>query len=171
MSAIMHNPLLGRSAPAVTPVRMGGSTGHVGEFGPTRLNPDGSPHIHKGLDLLAMPAWPVFATHDGIVTVSGWENERDAAQGYGQRIKVESGGRMLRTVYAHLSVLFARVGSRVSSGTVLGLTGRTGNVGTDPSIPTHLHFEVHRGDGTGDLWIPIDPARWLMGQEPEISVA
>ena len=157
------NPLLGRSAPALTPIRAGGATGRVGSFGPTRKNSDGSPHQHNGTDLLAMIGWPVFAAHKGLVTVAGWENDANPLQGYGRRVKIEATeeGR-IRTVYAHLSLITVKPMDFVLPGSLIGLAGRSGNVGTDDAIPTHLHFEVHRGDGPG-TWTPIDPELWIMG--------
>lgn len=162
MSVIQPNPLLGRVAPAVTPVRTGGVTGLVGSFGPTRRNADGSVHEHKGIDLLSPLGWPVWAVHEGVVILAGWENENDSLQGYGKRVWVESSMRTLKTVYAHLSAIRVKVGDHVGKETILGTTGRTGNVGQQMSVPTHLHFETLVGDGKGN-WTPVDPEKWLMG--------
>jgi murein DD-endopeptidase MepM/ murein hydrolase activator NlpD len=160
--SVHPNPLLGRIAPSLTPIRTGGETGLVGSFGPTRRNSDGSVKQHKGLDLLCHVGWFVFACHDGTVSVAGWENDNDMNQGYGRRVKIESGGGKLRTVYAHLSEIVVKVGRRVTAGDVIGKAGRTGNVGDRLAIPTHLHFETHIGNGN-DEWTPVDPAAWIMG--------
>lgn len=150
---IIHNPLLGRHAPAITPIRRGGSTGRIGEFGPTRVNADGSPKLHKGIDLLCCEAWPVFAAHSGAVTRAGWENPADPHQGYGQRIWLAAQDGGVKTVYAHLSKILVTTGQAVQAGDLIGLAGRTGNISGD--TPTHLHFEVHAPE-------PQDPAPMLV---------
>lgn len=147
------NPLLGRSAPAVTPIRRGGVTGRVGEFGLTRVSSSGQPKMHKGIDLLCPESWPVFAAHAGTVERAGYENPAKPSQGYGLRIWVRSADGAVATVYAHLSKLLVSPFDTVEAGQLIGLTGRSGNVGD--GTPTHLHFEVHAPD-------PVDPARVLV---------
>lgn len=155
------NPLLGRHAPAVTPIRRGGSTGRVGEFGPTRVNADGSLKLHKGIDLLCPEAWPVFAAHAGVVTRAGWEDPDDdpndpkdgPRQGYGLRVWIAAADGSVKSVYAHLSKILVTTGHPVQAGDLIGLAGRTGNISAD--TPTHLHFEVHAPD-------PQDPAPMLV---------
>jgi murein DD-endopeptidase MepM/ murein hydrolase activator NlpD len=117
---------------------------------------------HKGIDLLCPLGWFVFAVHAGVVSVAGWENENDMNQGYGKRIKIESGAKSFRTVYAHLAEITVKVGQRVATGDIIGKAGRTGNVGDKLSIPTHCHFEAQLGDGNGN-WTPVDPEKWIMG--------
>lgn len=144
----MIHPLLGRASPhGGTPIRKGGATGKVGSFGLTRIGPDGKPKEHKGIDLLAVPGWPVFATHSGHVIKAGWENPDDPAQGYGLRVTLALPGT-IETRYAHLSELFVVEGGSIMEGTVLGLVGRTGNISIE--TPTHLHFEVRQP-------APVDP--------------
>ena len=150
------NPLLGRTVDAVTPIRTGGVTGRIGEFGWTRRDPTGAPKQHKGLDLLAPEAWPVFAAHAGVVERAGWENDDDPNQGYGQRVWLAGAG--IRSVYAHLSKILVAVGASVAEGALIGLVGRTGNIAGSKGIPTHLHFEVHL-NGT-----VTDPHEWLTGE-------
>lgn len=157
------NPLLGRSFVGITPLRVGGATGRIGEFGMTRRDGAGNPKKHNGLDLRALEGWPVFAAHDGVVTRAGWQNAADPDEGFGQRIYLEGKAYQMRTVYAHLLAIFAKTGQAVKAGERIGFLGRTGNVGDDEDkVPTHLHFEVHQGDGRGTVWVPIDPAGWLL---------
>ena len=54
--------------------------------------------------------------------------------------------------YAHMSVIAASVGQRVSGGQTIGYVGSTGH-----STGPHLHFEV-RHFGT-----PVDPTPYLLG--------
>jgi murein DD-endopeptidase MepM/ murein hydrolase activator NlpD len=140
---------------------MGGATGRVGEFGLTRVDSTGRAKAHNGLDLLCTVAWPVFAAHKGVIEVAGWENQGHHEQGYGQRVKVR--GKEFRTVYAHLGSIEVKGGETVEEGQIIGIAGRSGNVGDNPAIPTHLHFEVQVVVGVD--WQPIDPALWLMGKD------
>jgi murein DD-endopeptidase MepM/ murein hydrolase activator NlpD len=142
---------------------MGGASGRIGEFGPTRFYADGRPKLHKGVDLLCVFGWPVFAVQDGVAVAAGWENEADTSQGYGRRVRIESGGGMLVTVYAHLASINVKQGHRVARGDVIGTAGRSGNVGTDMvAVPTHLHFEVWVGEASGAT-DPVDPELWFLG--------
>lgn len=84
---------------------------------------------HLGVDFGAPTGTPVRSVGDGVVTFSGWQN------GYGNVVHIEhSGGRS--TVYAHLSRIDARRGTRVEQGQLIGAVGATGWA-TGP----HLHFE------------------------------
>lgn len=58
--------------------------------------------------------------------------------GYGNVVWLDHGGSVL-TVYAHLSQIRVRVGSLIRGGTIVGLSGASGDT-TGP----HLHFEVWR---------------------------
>jgi murein DD-endopeptidase MepM/ murein hydrolase activator NlpD len=146
----MIHPLLGRTARSAYEllIRTGGATGRVGFYGLTRTNRDGSPKMHKGLDLLCVERQPIYAAHVGRIDRAGWENPRDQSQGYGQRLWLVDGD--CRTCYAHLdTILVSKPGTHVEAGQLIALAGRTGNLGT--GIPTHLHFEVHGLTG------PVDP--------------
>lgn len=101
---------------------------------------------HTGLDLTAGYGTPVKAVHSGTVTFAGW----DGAYGYKIEITHPDG---TETWYAHMSSL-AVSGGGVSTGTVIGYVGSTGN-----SYGNHLHLEVHGGDGS-----EMDPYAWLQGK-------
>lgn len=108
--------------------------------------------MHRGMDI-ANGRVPIYgqnivAAADGVVIAAnatsrygtGW------SYGYGYSCIIDHGtdsrGRKIHTLYAHCSVMNARVGQRVVGGqTVIGKAGDTGDV-TGP----HLHFEV-RVDG------------------------
>lgn len=103
---------------------------------------------HKGIDVANGPI-PIYgenivAAADGTVIAvnktnswgSGW------SAGYGYCLIIDHGedsrGRIVSTMYAHCSKVFAYVGQKVKGGkTVIAQAGATGNV-TGP----HLHFEV-----------------------------
>lgn len=105
---------------------------------------------HNGLDFGVPVGTPVRSTMDGQVVYAGWNN-----QGYGNLVIVENGP--YRTYYAHLSSIPVSIGQQVSAGTVIGLSGNTGN-----STGPHLHYEIRLNQKAID---PTDatlnrPQRW-----------
>jgi murein DD-endopeptidase MepM/ murein hydrolase activator NlpD len=87
--------------------------------------------FHSGMDFTAPTGTEVFATGNGTVERTGWE------QGYGNTIRIDHGFGYV-SLYAHLSKINVRVGQQVSRGEVIGLVGNTGT-----SAGPHLHYEVH----------------------------
>jgi murein DD-endopeptidase MepM/ murein hydrolase activator NlpD len=116
-----------REAPASCPLALAlPVAGPVGDgFGP-RGN-----RFHAGVDILAPAGTPVLSAAAGRVTYAGW-----LAGGWGNLVVVAHADGV-RTMYAHLSSIAVRVGSRVGTGDRLGAVGSTGDA-TGP----HLHFEV-----------------------------
>jgi murein DD-endopeptidase MepM/ murein hydrolase activator NlpD len=128
-----------------------GSMGHTGVGGPVsqghqnvtpvpRGTPVTSPYgqrgggaktkgFHAGLDFGAKLGTKVYAHDSGVVTIVG------NGGGYGNYIEIDHGS--YRTRYAHLKQISVSRGQKVSGGTVIGLSGNTGN-----STGPHLHFEV-----------------------------
>jgi murein DD-endopeptidase MepM/ murein hydrolase activator NlpD len=72
--------------------------------------------------------------------------------GYGNVVWLDHGGDVL-SVYGHLSTIRVAAGSLVEAGSVIGLSGATGDA-TGP----HLHFEVWRWGR------PVDPVPLLGGK-------
>ena len=104
---------------------------------------------HLGTDMLAAGGTPVFASLDGVVSVS-----QENYYGYGVAIVLESvlNGQRIKTVYPHMQYgsRQVEVGQTVSAGQLIGLVGTTGS-----STANHLHFEV---------WIDgqvVDSLVWL----------
>ena len=87
--------------------------------------------FHAGVDLLADRGTPVHAAAPGRVVIAGF-----LAGGWGNLVVVAHVDGV-RTMYAHLSVVSVHLGEVVSTGSVLGQVGATGDA-TGP----HLHFEV-----------------------------
>jgi murein DD-endopeptidase MepM/ murein hydrolase activator NlpD len=115
------------------------------EFG-GRSSPYGrSWEFHPGLDIRALSGTPVSAAGSGTVVYAG------RMRGYGNMVVVDHGVG-LKTVYAHLSAVYAELGRRVETGQVLGAVGQTGRA-TGP----HLHYEVRVGTA------PVDPMCYLSG--------
>ena len=88
--------------------------------------------LHRGVDIVAPVGTPVHPILDGRVRFAG------TILGYGQVIWIDHRDDAL-SLYAHLSEIFVRAGEPVSKSTVIGLSGKSGDV-TGP----HLHLEVWR---------------------------
>jgi len=104
-----------------------------------------SPDLHRGVDLDVPTGTPVGAMASGTVRFAG------VMRGFGNVVWIDHAASYL-TVYAHLSEIRVAAGDRVASGTVVGLSGATGEA-TGP----HLHFEVWRWGR------PVDPVPVLGG--------
>jgi murein DD-endopeptidase MepM/ murein hydrolase activator NlpD len=87
--------------------------------------------MHPGIDLAAPLGTPVYATADGIVDRSEWNDG-----GYGNLIEIDH-GQGIQTRYGHLSQRIAQAGETVRRGDLIGLMGSTGR-----STGSHLHYEV-----------------------------
>ena len=95
--------------------------------------------LHEGQDIFAKRGTPVLSATDGYVLRIG-ENTLG-----GQTVSViGAGGRIY--YYAHLDSYAPNIaiGDRVTTQTVLGYVGNTGNAAGGP---THLHFGVYARDG------------------------
>lgn len=101
--------------------------------------PRGTGRTHEGQDIFAPKGTPILSATNGYIYKIGENNLG------GQTVSVISaGGRVY--YYAHLDryALGLEVGDRVTTRTVLGYVGTTGNaVGTPP----HLHFGVYTTTG------------------------
>jgi murein DD-endopeptidase MepM/ murein hydrolase activator NlpD len=105
------------------------------------------PRAHRGVDLDVPQGTPVRAMSDAQVRFAG------VMSGYGNVIWLDHGGSVL-SVYAHLAEIHVAAGTLVRGGSVIGLSGATGDV-TGP----HLHFEIWRWGR------PVDPVP-LLGRKP-----
>lgn len=90
----------------------------------------GRANFHSGIDVALPHGSQVLATGSGTVVGSGWQ------PGFGWSILVQHGDGY-NTLYAHLSRTVAVVGDRVAPGSLLGLSGSSGN-----STGPHLHYEI-----------------------------
>ncbi|HEV2867045.1 MAG TPA: M23 family metallopeptidase [Allosphingosinicella sp.] len=127
--------------PSAQPLRS--SANFTSGFG-VRSDPfRGRAAMHGGVDLAGPIGTPVYATADGIVGRSEWNNG-----GYGNLVEINH-GQGIQTRYGHLSRLIAQPGQRVRRGDLIGLMGSTGR-----STGSHLHYEV-RIDGRAVNPIPF----------------
>ena len=114
---------------------------------------DGGRH-HKGIDFLVDEGRPILASRSGRVSYAG------IGKGYGLYVEILH-PEGFSTIYAHLSAISTQKGDWVEAGTIIGLSGRTGNA-DDSNIKPHLHYEIRLGD------IPLNPAKNMMS--PDISI-
>jgi murein DD-endopeptidase MepM/ murein hydrolase activator NlpD len=108
----------------LTGYRLTSGFGH--RHAPTR----GASTFHRGVDLAAPQGTPIYATHSGVVSSSGW------GSGYGYNITINGGGG-IQSFYGHNSRNVVRAGQQVRRGQLIGYVGSTG-VSTGP----HLHYGV-----------------------------
>jgi murein DD-endopeptidase MepM/ murein hydrolase activator NlpD len=102
-------------------------------FGPRRDPINGRHRFHKGIDIAAPSGMPIGAAAAGKVVFAGRN------KGYGNMVMLEhADGR--RTLYAHASQLFVKVGDTVANGQPIAAVGSTGH-----STGPHLHFEIREG--------------------------
>lgn len=98
--------------------------------------------VHLGFDLAVTSAIPVAAENAGKVLLAEWLGI------YGNCVIVDH-GMGVASLYAHLSVIDAKVGDTVGKGQVLGRSGMTGLAAGD-----HLHFTMLVGGR------PVNPVEW-----------
>jgi hypothetical protein len=108
----------------------------------TWLAPRAGGSRHMGQDIFAKRNTPVFSATEGYITRAGWNNS-----GGNSVVVTGAGGR--RYYYAHLDRIASGVayGTRVSTSTVLGYVGNTGNAST---TPPHLHFSMFTQSGAAN---------------------
>jgi peptidoglycan LD-endopeptidase LytH len=118
--------------------------------------PRGADRLHEGQDIFAPKGTPIFSATDGYVYKIGQNNLG------GQTVSViGAGGRFY--YYAHLDSYGPGIaeGDRVTTRTLLGYVGTTGNA---QGTPPHLHFGVYTISG------PINPLS-LISDRPATTVS
>lgn len=111
------------------------------------LYPSGTPH--SGLDLACPVNTPVVAANTGIVVTV--DNSCKTTYGKYIKIKSETPSGTVYCIYAHLNQTCVNEGDTVSAGSVIALSGNTGNT-TGP----HLHFGVKNSIG-----VNVNPINYL----------
>ncbi|MCB0695912.1 MAG: M23 family metallopeptidase [Chitinophagaceae bacterium] len=90
-----------------------------------------TPKMHTGIDFTAATGTPIYATGDGVVKESGYDNG-----GYGNNVVI-SHGYGYSSLYGHMKKVKVRTGDRVRRGEVIGWVGSTGK-----STGPHVHYEI-----------------------------
>ncbi len=115
------------------------------------------PMYHKGYDFVAPRGTKVYATGNGIVTLSNYSRK-----GYGNEVIIDHSFGF-STRYAHLNQLLVEAGDSIKRGQVIGLVGNTGR-----STGPHLHYEVrYRNEAVNPFFYYSDD---LSGEEYETMV-
>ncbi|HEX8448645.1 MAG TPA: M23 family metallopeptidase [Allosphingosinicella sp.] len=126
--------------PSTEPVR---GTNFTSGYG-VRSDPfKGRAAMHAGIDLAGPIGTPIYATADGVVQRSEYNNG-----GYGNLVELDH-GHGIQTRYGHLSKSMVTAGQRVKRGDMIALMGSTGR-----STGSHLHYEV-RIDGKAVNPVPF----------------
>jgi murein DD-endopeptidase MepM/ murein hydrolase activator NlpD len=92
-----------------------------------------TPKMHTGLDFASAIGTPIYATGNGTVSYTGFEEK-----GYGNHVIINH-GYGYQTLYGHMVRIKVRPGQRVKRGEVIGWVGNTGK-----STGPHCHYEVIR---------------------------
>ncbi|MFE9255844.1 M23 family metallopeptidase [Streptomyces sp. NPDC006879] len=110
-------------------------------------------HKHSGQDFAVPTGTPVKAVGAGKVVKAGGNGAGDGPA-YGNAIVIKhANGKYSQ--YAHLSKIKVRVGQKVATNQLIGLSGNTGN-----SSGPHLHFEIRTTPNYGSA---INPVSFLRG--------
>ena len=94
--------------------------------------------MHEGLDFIVPKGTPIFSTADGRVA-----DCRNSGT-FGTVIEIDHGFGY-RTLYAHLSKILVKPGTKVKRGEQIALSGNSGL-----SSGPHLHYEVHLNNKAQD---------------------
>ena len=116
----------------IMPVNKGRTSGN---FGGQRIINGKPKSPHQGMDIAVPEGSPVYASSDGIVTLS------DGEYFYTGNVVVIAHGQNLSTIYAHLKNRTVKKGDRVKQGDIIGHVGKTGRA-TGP----HLHWGASIND-------------------------
>lgn len=130
-SSLTDNVELQKAIPALLP-----SDGPIGDRFGMRLHPILKiRRMHPGIDIVVNTGTEVFAPGDGKIIRVGRRG------GYGLTIEIDHGFGY-STLYAHLSKVKVKKGTKVKRGDLIALSGKSGSLATGP----HLHYEVrHNG--------------------------
>ncbi|MEI8278748.1 MAG: M23 family metallopeptidase [Bacteroidota bacterium] len=130
--------------PAIQPISNKNLTHVASGFG-YRIDPIYKmPKMHTGLDFAAAIGTPIYATADGKVEESGFDNS-----GYGEYVLIDH-GYGYETLYGHMVRIKAKSGEKVKRGQVIGWVGNSGK-----STGAHCHYEVIRNSEK------IDPVHYF----------
>ena len=120
------NQKLSSSLPAIKPCN-----GDISDGFGMRMHPIlHRVRMHEGIDIVVNTGTPVHSTGNGVIEFTGHNG------GYGLTVIVNHGFGY-RTIYAHLSKVKLKRGTKVHRGDVIALSGNSG-LSTGP----HLHYEV-----------------------------
>lgn len=114
-------------------------------FGMRKSPTSGFYEFHDGTDMANAPGTPIYASAPGTIVRVLYSNT-----GYGYHFIIEH-DYGYKTLYAHCSKIYVKLGQYVEKGKKIAEVGATGNV-TGP----HLHYEIWIGEGN-----KTDPEEYL----------
>lgn len=97
--------------------------------------------LHQGFDLVGIADKRLYSPVYGTVVRAGWENPKNAKQGWGRRVVVRIGKTRFYMYFGHLSSIAVTSGQTVKPGDLIGIEGSTGH-----STGSHLHWEIRESD-------------------------
>lgn len=111
--------------------------------------------FHDGIDLQGIHDLVYSMLPGRIVEV------RHGNTGYGNYVVLDHGS--LRCLYGHLSEIYAKEGSLVDAGTIVGRVGSTGR-----STGNHLHIRLQHLDNKG-RWQSVDPLPFIDALNQQVN--
>jgi hypothetical protein len=113
------------------------------DFGIRKHPLSGKSHFHTGLDLMSQTGDDkVYAVKPGIVVMAEYHPQ------YGNTVVIRHLNGV-ESLYAHMAQLMVKVGDKVTTESLLGYIGNTG----ESSTGKHLHFEILVGG------YPVNPQK------------
>lgn len=108
---------------------------------------------HNGIDFGVPEGTKIVAALSGVVEATGNTDASRGCYSYGKWVLVRHGNG-LSTLYAHLSVISVSEGSNVTTGSLIGYSGKTGYA-TGP----HLHFTLYASNAVSVIRMKDIPGR------------
>jgi murein DD-endopeptidase MepM/ murein hydrolase activator NlpD len=103
---------------------------------------------HRGIDIAGFEGAQVYAADSGVVTMASYGEWN---YGYGNVVQIDHGNGFV-SIYAHLSVVYVTRCQNVTTSTLIGAVGNTGN-----SFGSHLHFEIRYYNSPVNPWNYLPP--------------
>ena len=103
---------------------------------------------HRGIDIAGTEGAQVYAADNGVVTMASYGEWN---YGYGNVVQIDHGNGFV-SIYAHLSVVNVGLCQSVTTSSLIGAVGNTGN-----SFGSHLHFEIRYFNSPVNPWNYLPP--------------
>ena len=111
--------------------------------------------FHDGIDAIGVNGF-TYSMLPGRVAAVHHGNT-----GYGNYVIIDYGN--LRCLYGHLGEIYAKEGTMLQAGTVIGIVGSTGR-----STGPHLHLQLQRLS-TNNVWTSVDPLPFIHALNQQVE--
>ena len=132
------------------------------QFGYTR---NGGEDFHDGTDIKAALNSDLYAMHGGEVVAirNTFAPGEYKAHSYGNYIRIKSiiNGETVYLRYNHLNYVGVEVGDIISTGTIIGKTGNTGNAQTRGGVPVIPHVHIRAREVVNGELKRVDPEKYM----------